>query len=387
VKRPRLVLSLACLLVAGCEADKPAGPVTPEASATLPPASATAPIALPSATASATAEAAATPSADASSSAAAPSASAAATAAAPVPGLPAAKAGVLAAGAADRVLKTGGKPVVKLIEAGAEPRAAVAYAFTEGAIQSAVIGLDMVMGAKSKGMELPRTAVPHMAMTLDLNPAEKNAAGDFRIAAKLVDVGIEPTGITQTKIAESLKPQLATVKGMSMSYWVSPHGTVRDVKVDLPPGMPPEAAKMLQSMNQSFESMVAPLPKEPIGTGARWQVITRIASQGADILQYTTFTLKNREGTRLGLAADLKQFAANPVIDNPAIPAGMTARIKAFDSGGSGDTNLDTAEVAPVGGKLSMKSSMEIEVSQPSGPGESNVVHSDLTVTFARPKK
>jgi hypothetical protein len=43
--------------------------------------------------------------------------------------------------------------------------------------------------------------------------------------------------------------------------------------------------------------------------------------------------------------------------------------------------------VAPVGGKLAMKSSMEIEVGKAGTPAESNVVHSDLTVTFGRPKK
>lgn len=393
MKRSCLVLSFACLLLAGCEADKPSGPATPETP--LPPVSASAPIALPkeapSAPTAAPTEQAAAPSATTSATAAAPhatgTASAAAAAAGAASGMPTTKNGVLDAGAADRVLKTGAKTVVRLVEPGAEPRAVAAYAFSVGAVQSAVMGLDMVMGAKSGGMDVPRTTVPHLAMTLELNPAEKNPASDVRVSAKVTDVAVEPNGITQTKIAESLRPQVAGAKGMTIGCWVSPQGTVRDVKAEMPATMPAEAAKMLQSVNQSFESIFIALPKEAIGTGARWQVISRVSSQGADILEYRTYTLKSREGGRLSLSTSVKQFAAKAVVDNPMIPAGMTARIKRFDSGGTGDTELDVADIAPLSSKLLMKSSMEIEVGKPGAPGDSNTVETELTLTFARPTK
>jgi hypothetical protein len=226
-----------------------------------------------------------------------------------------------------------------------------------------------------------------MTMTLDLTPAEKNAEGDWKVDAKLRDVTVDPKGDAQGKLAEALRPQLASLKGLTMAYWITPHGSVHGVKVDVPGGMPPEADKMMQSMNQSFESMVAPLPKEPVGTGAKWQVISRLNSQGADILQFATFTLRSREGTKVAVDVSLKQLAANEQIAPPGLPKGVTARVKSFNSGGDGKNTIDTRDVAPESGSLTVKSKMEIEVAGAGGTPESNAVDSSITVNFTRPQK
>jgi hypothetical protein len=115
-------------------------------------------------------------------------------------------------------------------------------------------------------------------------------------------------------------------------------------------------------MSQSFESMVTPLPSEPVGVGARWQVITRISSGGADLLQSTIYTLKSRDGSRARLEETVVQLSASDTIHAPQMPAGMAAKVKAFSSTGQGTAQLDLKSVTPESGTLSLKTSMTIAV-------------------------
>jgi hypothetical protein len=300
--------------------------------------------------------------------------------------LPPSRNGILTPGAADKIIPVGAKPVVKLLEGGAEPRADLSYALVKGAAQKMNMAMDMTMGVKTAAQALPAQTIPRMTMGLDTTAADKNAAGEFKIDSVLTTVGLEPAGATQEQMARALRPQLEAMKGLTMGYWVNAKGNVRDVKLGIPAGMPAQAQQLIQGMSQSFESMVTPLPNEAVGVGARWQVLTRTASGGADILQSAIYTLKSRSGHRATLQVQLTQLAANDTIQTAQMPAGMSAKLKAFNSGGSGTTNLDLKSVVPESGEMTLKVGMEIQV-QGAGPGanEDTAVETTTAVRIARP--
>jgi hypothetical protein len=302
-------------------------------------------------------------------------------------GLPAAKNGVLPPGAADKILPVGAKPVVKLLEPGAEPRADLSYALVKGTTQKMSMSMDMSMAVKTSAQALPAQALPRMTMGLDASTTDKSPAGEFKIDSILSTVGLEPAGAQQEQMARALKPQLEGMKGLTMGYWVNAKGNVRDVKIGVPPGMPPQAQQLLQGMSQSFESMVTPLPNEAVGVGARWQVLTRTASGGADLLQSAIYTLKSRTGTRAVLSVQLTQLAANDTIHAPGMPAGMSAKVKAFNSGGTGTTNVDLKSVVPESGDMALKVGMDIQVvgAGPGGAAEETSVETTTAVRIARP--
>ncbi|UQA57385.1 hypothetical protein [Polyangium aurulentum] len=306
--------------------------------------------------------------------------------------LPDAPNGILPKGAADKIIKLGGKPVVRLIEAGAEPRATVSYALKKGPTKPFSMGMDMQMGMKAGGMNLPATSLPRMIMLFDLAAGDRTAAGDWLVDGKLQRVDVEAKGPAQEKIAGALRPSLDSMKGLAMTYYVDEKGRVHDVKTKLPPTMPEQAAQLMAGMNQSIESMMAPLPEEPVGTGAKWEVIGRISANGADLLQVSTFTLKDRKDTLLTLDVGVKQLAAKDEVNAPGMPPGTTARIKSFQSGGTGSSSLDTTDVAPKSGTMNMKSAMSLEVKMPGGGGapaqaQDTAIETIVGITFARPAK
>lgn len=299
--------------------------------------------------------------------------------------LPKGKDGVLAPGAADKVLAAGGKPIVRLIDAGAEPRSDLSYALSKGGTQKLKMDMDMIMSMKMGPKAMPPTAIPTMSMQLDMAVTDKNPSGDWKIDSKLTQISVNSKGVhQQEQMAAAMRPQLEAMKGLGMGYWINAKGHVHDVKVDVPKSFPAAAQQMLQGMNQSFESMVAPLPSEPVGVGARWQVISRMGNAGADLLQSATYTLKARDGGKVTLDVALVQLAASDTVKAPGMPPGVSAQMKSFSSGGSGTSLLDTKNVAPDTGSMALKTSMDIVV-RGSNEGDESVIETQTKVGISRP--
>jgi hypothetical protein len=300
---------------------------------------------------------------------------------------PAAKNGILAPGEADKILAVGARPTVKLMSPGAEPRAPLSYELEQGSKHRLGMGMDMLMSIRMGEQAIPATSIPRIVMGLDMLIAEKSAQGDWKVDANLDRASLEPKGDQQKAIAQQMLPSIDGMKGMRMSYWVTPKGHVRDVQLKLPEGFPAQAQQMLQGMNQSFESMMAPLPVDAVGIGATWEVVTRVASSGADLLQFATYTLKKKTGSKALLEVTVKQLAAKATITAPGLPAGTLARLVAFKSEGSGTNEIDTKSVAPENGKMVVNSGMTLEVSGAGGPVQETTMDTALTVTFTKPKK
>jgi hypothetical protein len=370
------------LSLIGC--DKPAPPPTPIPEAKTSASVATVSSAAPSASAvtSAAPEPVESASAVASADAPAPSGSAkVASAEAPLPRAPH---GILPTGAADKILAVGAAPIVRVIDAGEEPREALVYTLKKGQKSALRMDMDTAMAMKISGQDSPEATLPRVWMVLDVTSADVNATGDTKIDAKLAKTGVEARGkdAQQTQLAEQMRGPIDAMKGLGIGYWVSPKGYAHDVKLDLPATFPEGAQQMLQGMNQSFESMVLPLPKEAVGKGAKWQVITRVNSGGADILQYATYTMKSHEGTSVAVDIALTQLAANELVKGPQ---NVTAHLHSFQSNGTGKSSLDLTTVAPKDGSMRMRSALDLGLEGAAGKDDTQV-KTTLTVTFSRPK-
>ncbi|TKD05272.1 hypothetical protein E8A74_20950 [Polyangium fumosum] len=295
--------------------------------------------------------------------------------------------GILPKGVADKLVPTGGRPVVRLLVAGGEPRTAASYALVKGTSKPLRMGMALEMAMSAAGMNLPPTKMPRMVMTFDFSTGDKKG-NDWPIEGTLKDVAVESQGAGQDKIAEALRPQLEPIKGLGMRYFVDEKGRVHDVTMSMPKAVPQAAQQMMTGMTQSIESMMAPLPDEPVGAGAKWEVLGRLTANGADLLQVSTFTLKERKGDVLTLDVAVKQLAAKDTVTPPGMPPGASARLVAFKSQGSGTSVLDTTDVAPTGGSMTVKSAMTLEVQISAGgktEKQNTSVDTSVTVSYSRP--
>lgn len=383
-------LFLLALPLAACGKDvSPAPQAEPQAKTSAPEAKAApsaelAPTAAPTASAAASSAAAVAPSASVVASAAAPDKSGASTSVNAPLALPKASHGVLAAGAADKLIPSGGAAIVRLLDAGAEPRADLSYAIAKGPAPKLGMAMDMAVSMKAGGQKNEAT-LPRMGMTLDGSVGETNDAGEWKINAGLVGITVEGKSAETEQLAAAMRPQVQAMKGLAIHYWLSPKGRVRDVKIELPKGFPPAAQSLVEGLNQSFESMVAPLPAEAVGVGAKWQVVSRMAASGADLLQSATYTLKARDGLKATLDVTTTQLSASDTLKALGSPPGSVTRVKSFSSGGTGTTRIDTTSVVPESGTTKMKTAMTVEVAQGGAPGEESFVETRTFVQLSRP--
>jgi hypothetical protein len=393
--------SVLLLLLSACKSDPaPIAPVREEASAAAAPSAAASAAAAsaasePSSSASAALATSAAPEASASASSGNPVAASSASAApadasasvAARPPQPRPPSGILAKGAADKILKNNAPPKITVLAAGAEPRQRLSYAFEKGTKDSLTVAMDLSMAMKSGDTTLPATALPRMSLSLLMTNSATSDGGDFKIDAQVDSFNLQPKGPIEEQIAASVKPQLEGIKGVVLSYWMTPQGHVRDLEMKSTGGADGMAQQALNGMNQSFESMAVPLPKEPVGVGGKWEVVSRLASSGADLLQYATYTLKARDGSKANIDLTVTQLAASSEIHAPGMPENMTARLKSFRAGGGGSTEIDTKAITPRSGTLAVESAMSLTVAQGGGADEVVNVETKVKMQFLHPTK
>ena len=292
-------------------------------------------------------------------------------------GIPASATGVLADGVADGILKSGALPIVKLVAPGEEPRAALSYELTEDKKQTTGMRMNLDMTMQAGETAVPPTKLPQIGMNVELAAGKKEAGGDIQVTGTVTKVAITANDPSEDAMTKALSPVMNGMKGMTIKYFVSSKGRARDVQVTMPPGADANATQVLEQMKQSFDSMVAPLPDEPVGVGASWVVISRLKT-GADILQFTTYTLKSRKGAKVELDTAVKQLAASAALSGAGGGAGHVTK---FLSSGTGSSSLDLTSLAPDKGTATVTGSMGLEA----GAMGSMAVETKVKIDFSGP--
>jgi len=298
---------------------------------------------------------------------------------------PAARSGILKAGEADRFLAKGQATRVRLLDAGGEPRSPLRYALETGRTSALEMGLTMTIELAQGARNVPSQKIPRIATLLDLTTAAAPTGGALGVEAVVRGVAIaEDAGLPQ-QVADKLLPHLQGIQGLTLGYLVTPEGRVRQAAARMPGKKGGPADATLQQMSQSLESMIAPFPDEAVGVGARWEVVARFDSSGTELLQWSTFELRERDEAGAHLGLEVLQAAARAEVSPPNLPPDVTARLVDFGSRGAGESRVDFTTPAPRVASMKVDSTMTLEVSQAGGtPGPRTSMKSSMLVDLTR---
>lgn len=119
---------------------------------------------------------------------------------------------------------------------------------------------------------------------------------------------------------------------------------------------------------QRLLSLAVPLPAEPVGIGARWQVVTILRQGPAYAKQTATYTLAARDQARWKLHLKLQRVAEEQRLDDPALPAGTTADLLAMFRLLEGDIELSPTRPLVIAGVLAFESRLHVRLMPPSAP-------------------
>lgn len=277
-------------------------------------------------------------------------------------------------------------PTVTLLDAGVEPRVALRLKPVAGTVDTTRIAMRMAVAMTLDGQPVPGRAMPRALLGLS---AKIDAVGDdgsatwsVTITEAAVEGGADAAGDVQahdTEVsfagARGLREGLAAVKGLTAAGKVSDRGvtTLAGFAGVQAEG---EMATLLEGFRESLVQLSVPLPEEPVGAGARWQVEQVVPQSGMRIRQTTVFDVVSVEGSRVVARVTLTQ-AAEPGADaGKALPPG--ARLEGFSGSGTGETTLDLGHILPVSSTAKVTTTVKMMVPAPDGGGRAMEMTMDI---------
>jgi len=211
-------------------------------------------------------------------------------------------------------------PVVTLLEPGSEPREVRVYSMTKGSLTQTTMRFGLSIAQLVGGIS-----------TIDLDTEV-----DLEMLIEVTDVvpegyvitsafGASRVSASDAATEESLNLVYSSLAGTKTTQLTSPTGQVLAVAVDQQSGD-------FGDITAGLASSVAPFPVEPIGIGARWEVVGQIETQGIVVVQTSTITLLDIEGSLLTVEMETVQELGPDGMEIPGVEV-TDATLSSLSSG------------------------------------------------------
>lgn len=271
------------------------------------------------------------------------------------------------------------KPVIKVLDAGQEPRTPLRVKVEAGQRETMTMTMTMSMDMDMGGMgAIPKMDMPPIEMTMPIHVTSVSDTGDFRYEFSLDSVTVKDRPGTPPELIEALRGSMKGMIGLSGSTVVSNRGEVREASFKVPPDVQPQIKQTMESMQQSMQQIAIPFPEEAVGIGAKWEVTSTLSQVGGiNMTQVSEYEITAREGDVLTLNNGIQQNAPKQVMNAPGIPSTAAVTLQSMSSKGGGSTSFDLSRVVPVKGDLGLNSAMQMSVDA-GGPTQNMSMKMDL---------
>lgn len=244
--------------------------------------------------------------------------------------------------AAEMIANTTIDAKVTLVDAGAEPRAVLAYHPRPGATAAVemVVGLDL-----ETAVSLPDGTTQAIPMSLPATVILLRSSVGQPVRNGLVPVHVEYGGLEarggDPQLAQTMQSALAAMNGLAFDMFVDPVRG-KPVQVDLTSADPssPLADAMQQMMDQYVDKMVL-FPDEPVGLGAKWTVDALIDMNGMQFATAQTLTARAITPTGVDVDAEFVMSPGPGGVTLPNLPPSAEVSITRFTGTGTGAYHVD----------------------------------------------
>lgn len=239
-----------------------------------------------------------------------------------------------------------GSAQVKLLEPGAEPRKALRFHPKPGDKQSMVMTMKIGMGVKVGEMPEQSIKLPTLKLVMDMTVKDVASSGDitYEIVTSDASVVDEPDVVAQ--VAEVMKNAMGGMKGVGGTGTISSRGISKGTDIKAPQGADPQVNQFVEQLKEMMSRVVPPLPEEPVGAGAKWEIKMSIKSQGMTVNQTAMFQLVSIEGDRGAAKTSATQTAPTQKIQNPMMP-GTKVDLTKMTGNATGEVTFDLGKTLP----------------------------------------
>jgi hypothetical protein len=246
---------------------------------------------------------------------------------------------------------------VKVVEAGADPKALRKYSFAANSVDRRVITVTQSVSQSAGGQTSPPQEIS-LKLSVELTVKQSKPAG------ALIEVKI--TKVELPGAPPQAAPMLAQMNGLSGTFEVSSSGEVGELAFANTVQMRNQLAEtVLQGLSQSTQLLYSPLPTIPVGVGARWD----LAGKGEGDQGTKHFTLKEATGDSAVVESEIQMKVPRRATQSPR----GGSMFVTVDGGGKFTQTIRFGHAATKSeGELSIKET--IEVADPRGGGTQTIV-------------
>ena len=248
-------------------------------------------------------------------------------------------------------------PVVKLIDAGKDPKKPLRLTAKVGLKRSMVMTMKMAMAMTMGTNAMPMQKLPETRMTMEMKVTNVAPNGDIRYEFKIKKPEVIAGPDSNQMVVDAMKNALKGMEGMSGYAVVTNRGFTKEADISMPANMDPQMKNFMESTKQSLHQIASPLPEEPVGVGAKWETIMKLKQNGMVLDQTATNDLVELKGDTGKINLKIKQNAERQKITQ----GGVTVDLISLKSTGDGIMNFDLTRLVPSLATVNLHSNSEME--------------------------
>jgi hypothetical protein len=238
-------------------------------------------------------------------------------------------------------------PEVTLHQAGAMPRHKLRLHPKPGDRQTVDMTFKIAMDMQVGDMPSQAIKMPLTKMTMDLTVKSVAPDGNITYEMAMTDVSVADDPNATPQVVEAIKSSLAGLKGLSGTGVITDRGVNQGIEMKVPADADPQLRQALEQAKDAISRITAPLPKEAVGPGARWEFKEPIKSQGMTMDQTETYELVSQDGQRVSTKSTILQSASNQKIQNPAMQ-GLELDLTRMAGHGNASLACDLRKILPL---------------------------------------
>ena len=238
---------------------------------------------------------------------------------------------------------------VRILDPGREPRRTLRYDLHLAQYLSIVlltqIATNLVMVDPVAGKVVRDSDTPTIREILGVEVKAKLPDGSVRLAWKLEATSVLDDVPLEAKQRANLETTRAALVGMHGEARLNPRGVMSEATFDLPPGAPASVASLLEAMRDALTKMYVPLPVDPVGLGATWEVASGFPMMGAKVAT----TWRDHLVALDASSARWEMTVTMTARDQPIATSGMTGMLHTLTGKGHGEVGWSPHQMMPLG--------------------------------------
>jgi hypothetical protein len=248
---------------------------------------------------------------------------------------------------------------VRLVDPGTEPRTTLRYAFDESRREELSMTLVVDVAATAEGAATTIQSPP-IVFDVFVGPATAEPSGGFRYAVVIDSTDLVLPDGTPSELRRALDDEVAPLGDIEGWVEIDTRGLTRRAAFDVPEAVPLRTETLLGSVRATL--LTIPLPEEPVGVGASWEM-TREVNNGTFVSEQTaTYDLIGLEDGAGDVVVRIRQTADRQRLWNSGLGSGEV-QLVGFEANANGQARFALDRIAPVA-SASSRSSLRATVTE-----------------------